>query len=83
MTVSSDVSTEEQQLDALSPEVVAAYASGKITWSQIRERLGVLNFGLVLRRLGEENLRLPRAAANRPTQARAWLREALQQASAQ
>lgn len=70
--------TDEEQLEALSPEIVLAYANGEIAWSQIRRRFGVRDFGLLIRRVGEEGLGLPRAAPDRPTLARGWLREALQ-----
>lgn len=66
-----------QQLAALTADVVRAYAGGALTWSQMRERFGVVDFYLVLQRLAEEGLRLPRAPADRATRARAWLREAL------
>lgn len=73
-----DVLNEERQLAALTPEVMRAYADGALPWSQIRQRFGVVDFTLVLRRLGEEDLRLPRARADRSTEARLWLREVLQ-----
>jgi hypothetical protein len=71
---------ESEQLAALSPAIVAAYADGTLTWSQLRERFQVVDFGLLLRRLDEENRRLPRASPDRPTRARDWLREALDRA---
>ena len=77
MTGNEETLTEEQQMNALTVDVIRAYAAGDLTWSAIREHLAVLDFGLVLRRLSEENLRLPRAPAARPTLARAWLRDAL------
>lgn len=70
--------TADEQLKALTPEIVRAYADGEIAWSQIRRRHGVLDFGLPIQRVGEEGLHLPRAAQDRPSQARGWLREALQ-----
>ena len=79
MTYANEILTEEQQLAALTPEVIRKYATGSITWSQIRERLDVTDFSLRLRRLGEEDLRLPRARSDRPSAAKLWLREALQE----
>lgn len=78
MTQADEMLTEEQQLAALTPEVIREYATGLITWSQIRERLAVTDFSLILRRLGEEDLRLPRARPDRPSAAKLWLREFLQ-----
>lgn len=80
MPVEIELSREEQ-LAALTPEIVQSYAQGSLAWSQIRERYGVLDFGLLLRRVGEEGLRLPRAPAGRPSKAREWLREALAEAA--
>lgn len=71
--------TEDQQIAALTPQIMRDYATGSITWSQIRERLGVNDFSLVLRRLGDEDLRLPRAPSDRHSSAQLWLREALRQ----
>lgn len=82
MTTDS-VLTNDQQRDALTEDVVRAYANGEIAWSQIRARHGVTSFSLLLRRLGENGLRLPRADPSRPTQARVWLREALEKAHPQ
>lgn len=76
MTTTDQVS-EDRQLAALTPDVMRAYAEGALPWSQIRRRFGVVDFTLILRRLGEEGLRLPRADPDRATQARLWLREAL------
>lgn len=75
--VHTDELPEEDQLAALTPEVVKGYADGDLSWSHIRSEFGVLDFGLMLRRLGEQHLRLPRASADRPTAAREWLRQAL------
>ena len=75
--------TNEQQRNALTDDVVRAYANGEIAWSQIRAKHGVTSFSLLLCRLGESGLRLPRADPNRPTQARTWLREALAKTLAQ
>ena len=61
----------------LTRDLLTAYAEGRLSWSQIRCQTGVVDFGLVLQRLGEEGLRLPRADPNRPSAARLWLREAL------
>lgn len=74
--------TADQQIAALTPQVMRDYAAGSITWSQIRERLGVTDFTLMLRRLGEENLRLPRAPSLRPSAARFWLRDELRDRTA-
>ena len=77
MTDQDETLTAKQQLEALTPDIVRAYAGGELAWSQIRRRHGVLDFGLLIRRVGEEGLRLPRAATDRPTRARGWLRDAL------
>lgn len=77
MIATDESLTVDQQLAALTPEVMRDYAGGSITWSQIRERLGVTDFSLILRRLGDEELRLPRAPSSRPSAARQWLRDAL------
>lgn len=69
--------TSEQQLMALTPQVMRDYAEGRLNWSQIRRQLDVIDFGLVLRRLGEEGLSLPRAPSDRPTKARDWMRQIL------
>lgn len=58
---------------ALTPDVVRAYAEGQLAWSRIREELGVRDFGTLLRRVGEEGLRLPRAPRDRPSPAKAWM----------
>ena len=78
MTARDREPTAQDQLDALTPEVVHAYARGELAWGQIRRHYDVVDFGLLIRRVGGEGLRLPRAAPDRPTLARAWLREALQ-----
>ena len=51
----------EEQLKALTPEVVRDYAEGRIAWTQIRRRLGVTDCDLVLFRLGQDHLSIPRA----------------------
>lgn len=60
---------------ALTPDVVRAYAEGRLAWSRIREDLGVRDFGALLRRLGEEGLRLPRVPRDRPSAGKAWVAE--------
>lgn len=77
--------SRDEQLAALTPQVIKDYAEGRLSWSQIRRQLDVEDFGLILLRLGDEGLKLPRAPADRPTQARGWLREAIKdmQAKAQ
>ncbi len=77
--------SRDEQLAALTPQVIKDYAEGRLSWSQIRRQLDVEDFGLILLRLGDEGLKLPPAPANRPTQARGWLREAIKdmQAKAQ
>ena len=60
-----------------STAMIRDYAEGRLSWSRMREATGVEDFGVVLRRLGEEGLKLPRAPRNRPTRARQWLRDAL------
>lgn len=67
------------QLAALTPEVMRAYSGGQISWREIRQRYGVLDFNLILQRLGEEGLKLPRSRADRPSRAREWLREVLRE----
>ena len=66
-----------EQLSRLTSEVTKDYAEGRVTWSQLRDRLGVVDFSAVLQRIGEEGLHLPQAAKDRPTQARAWMRQIL------
>ena len=77
MTETDDGATAKEQLEILIPEVVRAYASGEIAWSQLRHRYGVRDFGLLIQRVGEEGLHLPGASPDRPTHARNWLRAAL------
>lgn len=61
----------------LSAELVRRYASGGISWREIRDQTGVEDFNIMLARLGDEGLRLPRAPRDRPSQAKAWMREIL------
>ena len=49
------------QLETLTSDVVRDYSAGRIAWTQIRHRLGVTDYDLVLFRLGQEGLRVPRA----------------------
>jgi hypothetical protein len=63
--------------EQVSAIMIRDYAEGRLSWSRLRETTGVEDFGVILRRLGEEGLKLPRASRERPTQARLWLREAL------
>lgn len=53
--------TRDDQLKLLTTEVVRDYAAGRTAWTQIRHRLGVVDYDLVLFRLGQEGLRIPRA----------------------
>ena len=67
----------EEQLKALTPEVVRDYATGRIAWKQIVRRLGVTDYDLVLTRLGQEGLRIPRADPARSELGLQRLREAM------
>jgi hypothetical protein len=62
---------------SLPEEIVRAYASGEMSWREIRERTGKEDFSILLEGLSKAGLRLPRAARDRPSQAKAWLAEAL------
>lgn len=53
--------TREQQTNALTAAVLQDYAAGRIAWKQMQRRLGVTDYDLVLMRLGEEGLKIPRA----------------------
>ena len=77
VTVIPDQGGSSSRLDS---QVIRAFASGAITWHDLRGRFGVEDFTVVLRGLAAERLRLPRAAKDRPTPARAWLREVLERA---
>lgn len=58
-------------------DIMRAYADGRLSWSRLREETGLEDFGVILRRLDEEGLKLPRAPRDRSTHARQWLRDAL------
>ena len=77
------VMTRDQQKAALSAEIIRDYAEGRIGRKQIRHRLGVTDFDLVLLRVGEEGLRLPRADPNLTAIGVARLEEAMQNAKHQ
>ena len=81
MTAASDKQdldlSRTEQLSRLTAEVTRDYAEGRVTWSQLRDRLGVVDFSANLQRIGEEGLRLPQAAKDRPTHARGWMRQIL------
>lgn len=55
--------TREEQKGALTAEIMRDYAEGRVAWKQLQHRLGVTDYDLVLIRLGEEGLKLPRADA--------------------
>lgn len=58
-------------------DLIRAYAEGRLSWGQLRDRTGVEDFRQVLLALSGAGLRLPRAPRTRPTNARLWLQEAL------
>ena len=72
-----------QELDEFTASWLRRYADGEVSWRELRERLETENFNIVLAGLRSLNLSLPRSDPDRPTKARAWMREALAQASAQ
>ena len=74
--------SRDEQLAALTPQVMKDYAEGRLSWSQIRHELDVEDFSLILLRLGDEGLKLPQAPADRPTKARGWLRDAISEMQA-
>ena len=53
--------TRDEQRNALTSDIIRDYAHGRIAWKQLRHRLGVTDYDLVLVRLGEEGLSLHRA----------------------
>lgn len=69
--------TRDEQLAALTAQVMRDYSEGRLTWRQIRDDWNVDDFNLVLERLGDQGLKLPRAPADRPTKARGWLLDAI------
>ena len=69
--------TRDEQRNALTTDVVRDYAAGRIAWKQIRHRLGVEDYDLVLLRLGEEGLKLPRADPKHSELGLARLRQAM------
>lgn len=70
-------------LDEGTASWLRRYAGGEVSWRELRERLDTDNFNIVLAGLRSLNLSLPRSDPNRPTKARAWMRDALAQANAQ
>ena len=74
--------TIERTVPILEEQTVRAYAAGAISWREIRQETGVEDFGRMLQALGALGLRLPRAAADRPTRAKEWMREILEERSA-
>lgn len=69
-------------LDEVTASWLRRYASGEVSWRELRERIESDNFNDVLAGLRSLNLLLPRSDPNRPTKARAWMRDALSQAKA-
>ncbi len=61
----------------ITEDTVRDYAAGKVSWREIRNTTQLDDFQVVLMALRELGLKLPRAAANRSSQAKQWLTEAL------
>lgn len=69
-------------LDEVTASWLRRYAGGEVSWRELRERLETDDFNIVLAGLRSLSLSLPRSDPNRPTKARAWMRDALAQAKA-
>ena len=66
----------------ISADLVRDYAEGRTSWREIRALTGIEDFNIMLTRLGDEGLRLPRASRDRPSRAKLWLAEILAARSA-
>lgn len=60
-------------------QIVRDYSAGRLSWRQVREASGVEDFSEMLVALGRLGLKLPRAPIDRPSEAKQWLREWLEQ----
>lgn len=61
----------------ITEDTVRDYAAGKVSWREIRHETQLDDFQIVLLALRELGLKLPRAAADRSSQAKQWLAETL------